>query len=114
MVLRGHGRRSDFGSLTAGAVLNAAVPVAAGVALAERPGDAASLGVVLAMVSVLLVSRESPSDADFRTHRLTTKVAMLTVASGVAFGLDFVMLHQAPVECGSGRCFSHARRPRCW
>ena len=24
---------------------------------------------------------------------------MLTVASGVAFELDFVMLHQAPVEC---------------
>ena len=51
------------------------------------------------MVSVLLVSRESPGDADFSTHRFTTKVAMLTVASGVAFGLDFVMLHQSPVEC---------------
>ncbi|GFG72759.1 membrane protein [Mycobacterium botniense] len=80
------------------AVLNAAVPVAVGVALGERPGDVASVGVVLAMVAVILVGRESPDDADVRTHRFTTKVAWLTAASGVAFGLDFVLLHQAPVE----------------
>ena len=81
------------------AVLNAAVPVAVGVALGERPGQTASAGVVLAMVAVILVSRESPADEDVRTHRFTSKVAWLTVGSGVAFGLDFVLLHQAPVEC---------------
>lgn len=81
------------------AVLNAAVPVAVGVALGERPGETASMGVVLAMVAVLLVSRESPADEDVRTHRFTSKVAWLTVGSGVAFGLDFVLLHQAPAEC---------------
>jgi drug/metabolite transporter (DMT)-like permease len=81
------------------AVLNAAVPVAVGVALGERPGETASVGVVLAMIAVILVSRESPADEDVRTHRFTSKVAWLTVGSGVAFGLDFVLLHQAPVEC---------------
>jgi drug/metabolite transporter (DMT)-like permease len=81
------------------AVLNAAVPVAAGVALGERPGETASMGVVVAMLAVILVSRESPADEDVRTHRFTTKVAWLTVGSGVAFGLDFVLLHQAPAEC---------------
>lgn len=81
------------------AVLNAAVPVAVGVALGERPGAIASLGVVLAMFAVLLVSRESPDDQDVRTHRFTSKVAWLTIGSGVAFGLDFVLLHQAPVAC---------------
>src|SRR6201997_4075268 len=81
------------------AVLNAAVPVAVGVALGERPGQIASLGVVLAMFAVILVSRESPADLDVRTHRFTSKVAWLTVGSGVAFGLDFVLLHQAPAEC---------------
>ena len=81
------------------AVLNAAVPVAAGVALGERPSDVASVGVVLAMIAVILVSREAPDDEGVRTYRFTTKVAWLTVASGVAFGLDFVLLHQAPVEC---------------
>lgn len=81
------------------AVLNAAVPVAAGVALGERPGETASMGVVVAMVAVILVGRESPADEDVRTHRFTSKVAWLTVGSGVAFGLDFVLLHQAPAEC---------------
>jgi drug/metabolite transporter (DMT)-like permease len=81
------------------AMLNAAVPVAVGVALGERPGAIASVGVVLAMFAVILVSRESPDDEDVRTHRFTSKVAWLTVGSGVAFGLDFVLLHQAPVEC---------------
>ena len=81
------------------AILNAAVPVAVGVALGERPGETASVGVVLAMLAVILVSRESPADEDVRTHRFTSKVAWLTVGSGVAFGLDFVLLHQAPAEC---------------
>ena len=81
------------------AILNAAVPVAVGVALGERPGETASAGVVLAMFAVILVSRESPADEDIRTHRFTSKVAWLTVGSGVAFGLDFVLLHQAPAEC---------------
>jgi drug/metabolite transporter (DMT)-like permease len=81
------------------AVLNAAVPVAVGVALGERPGETAAAGVALAMVAVILVSRESPADEDVRTHRFTSKVAWLTVGSGVAFGLDFVLLHQAPAEC---------------
>jgi drug/metabolite transporter (DMT)-like permease len=81
------------------AILNAAVPVAVGVALGERPGETASVGVALAMLAVILVSRESPADEDVRTHRFTSKVAWLTVGSGVAFGLDFVLLHQAPAEC---------------
>jgi uncharacterized membrane protein len=78
------------------AVLNAAVPVAVGVALRERPGETASVGLVLAILAVILVSRESPDDEDVRTHKFTSKVAWLTVGSGVAFGLDFVLLHQAP------------------
>lgn len=80
-------------------MLNAAVPVAVGVALGERPGATASVGVVLAMSAVMLVGRESADDEDVRTHRFTSKVAWLTIGSGVAFGLDFVLLHQAPVVC---------------
>ncbi|WP_343599774.1 EamA family transporter [Mycobacterium sp.] len=81
------------------AVINAAVPVAVGVAMGERPGETASMGVVLAMLAVILVSRESGSDPDVATHRFTSRVAWLTVGCGVAFGLDFVLIHQAPVEC---------------
>ncbi len=82
-------------------VLNAAVPVAVGIALGERPGQAASMGVVLAIVAVLLVSREAgEGGADgANAYRFTPKVAWLAVLAGSAFGLDLVFLHQAPHEC---------------
>jgi drug/metabolite transporter (DMT)-like permease len=79
------------------AVLNAAVPVAVGVALGERPGQAASVGVVLALVAVLLVSREAAVDG-VTPYRFTPKVAWLTVVAGSAMGLNLVFLHQAPHE----------------
>jgi drug/metabolite transporter (DMT)-like permease len=80
------------------AVLNAAVPVAAGVALGERPGPAASVGVVLALVAVMLVSREATVEGA-TPYRFTPKVAWLTVLAGSAMGLNLVFLHQAPHEC---------------
>lgn len=80
------------------AVLNAAVPVAVGVVLGERPGETASVGVVMAMVAVMLVSREATTDGA-TPYRFTPKVGWLTVLAGVAFGLDLVFLHQAPQEC---------------
>jgi drug/metabolite transporter (DMT)-like permease len=82
-------------------VLNAAVPVAVGIALGERPGQAASMGVVLAIVAVLLVSREAGDGGASSTspYRFTPKVAWLAILAGAAFGLDLVFLHQAPHEC---------------
>lgn len=83
------------------AVLVAAVPVGVGVALGERPSVLAGVGVVLALVAVVLVSRqaEGPADAD-GLHRFTVRVAWLTVGSGVAFGMNFVVLDQVPVAAG--------------
>jgi drug/metabolite transporter (DMT)-like permease len=80
------------------AVLNAAVPVAVGVGLGERPGQAASLGVGLALIAVLLVSREARVEGG-TPYRFTPKVAWLTVLAGSAMGLDVVFLHQAPHAC---------------
>jgi drug/metabolite transporter (DMT)-like permease len=80
------------------AVLTAVVPVAIGIAIGDRPGVVASAGIALAMVAVVLVSRESAADEDVQTHRFTTAVALLTIGSGVAFGLNFALMHQAPVE----------------
>jgi len=45
----------------------------------------------------VLVSREA-TDEDTTPHTFTASVAWLTVGSGVAFGLNFVLIHQAPVE----------------
>jgi drug/metabolite transporter (DMT)-like permease len=79
------------------AVLVAGIPVAVGLGLGERPGPVAWVGVVLALAAVVLVSREA-TDEDVTPHRFTAKVAWLTVGSGVAFGLNFVLIAQAPVE----------------
>ncbi len=77
------------------AVLNAAVPVAVGMAMGERPGPAAFVGVVLALISVMLVSREATGDGQ-TPYRFTPRVAWLTVLAGSAMGLNLVFLHQAP------------------
>jgi drug/metabolite transporter (DMT)-like permease len=79
------------------AILVAAIPVSVGVAMGERPGFIAAIGIVLALIAVVLVSREA-TDEDVAPHRFTSKVAWLTVGSGVAFGLNFVLISQAPVE----------------
>jgi drug/metabolite transporter (DMT)-like permease len=79
------------------AMLTAAVPVGVGVALGDRPGLVAAVGIGLAMVAVVLVSRQA-TDEDVTPHRFTTTVAALTIGSGLAFGLNFALIHQAPVE----------------
>jgi drug/metabolite transporter (DMT)-like permease len=91
----GSGPISVVSPLTA--ILVAAIPVGVGLALGERPGPIAGVGAVLALVAVVLVSREI-TDKDVTPHHFTTKVAWLTVGAGVAFGLNFVLIAQAPPE----------------
>lgn len=79
------------------AILVAAIPVGVGLSLGERPGAIAAVGVVVALAAVVLVSREA-TDEDVATHRFTRKVAWLTVGSGVAFGMNFALIAQAPAE----------------
>jgi drug/metabolite transporter (DMT)-like permease len=79
------------------AILVAGIPVGAGLVLGERPGAIAAVGVVLALIAVVLVSRQA-TDEDVTPHKFTAKVAWMTVGSGVAFGLNFVLIHQAPVD----------------
>ncbi len=81
------------------AVLVAGIPVLVGVAIGERPAMLAFVGILLALVAVVLVSRESPDDTTEeitggRRLRFTKTVAWLTVGSGVAFAFAFVCLHQ--------------------
>ncbi len=79
------------------AILVAGIPVGVGLALGERPGAIALVGALLALIAVVLVSREA-TDEDVTPHRFTVKVAWLTVGAGVAFGMNFVILDQVPVE----------------
>ncbi|MFB8278825.1 EamA family transporter [Nocardia colli] len=87
------------------AVLVAGVPVLVGLVIGERPGLLAFIGIAFALVSVLLVSRESPDAVTEeitggRELRFTKKVALLTVGSGLAFGFMFVFLHQTAASSG--------------
>jgi drug/metabolite transporter (DMT)-like permease len=79
------------------AILVAGVPVGVGMAMGERPTLVADIGIVIALLAVYLVSRDA-SDEDVTPHRFTKKVAWLTVGSGLLFGLNFVLIHQAPHE----------------
>jgi drug/metabolite transporter (DMT)-like permease len=79
------------------AILVAGVPVGVGVALGERPSGVAYAGIVVALLAVVLVSREAEGEQD-RPHRFTKQVAWMTVGSGLAFGLNFVLIDQAPAE----------------
>ncbi len=79
------------------AILVAGIPVGVGLVLGERPGVVAGVGVALALAAVVLVSREA-TDEDVTPHRFTKKVAWLTVGAGIAFGLNFVLIAQAPPE----------------
>jgi len=91
----GSGPISVISPLTA--ILAAGLPLGVGLALGERPGAIAGVGAVLALVAVVLVSREA-TDEDVRPHRFTRSVAWLTVGAGLGFGLNFVLLAQAPHE----------------
>ncbi|RJO75371.1 DMT family transporter [Nocardia panacis] len=83
------------------AVLVAGIPVLVGLGLGERPGAPAIGGIALALIGVLLVSRESPGEAtDSSGPRFNRRVALLTVGSGLAYGFAFVFLHET--SGGSG------------
>ena len=89
----GSGAISVVSPLTA--VLAAGVPLTVGLAMGERPGVSAGVGVVLALAAVVLVSREA-TDEDIHPHRFTPTVAWLTLGAGLGFGMNYVLLHQAP------------------
>lgn len=96
-VALGAGPMSVVSPLTA--VLVAGLPVLAGLALGERPTALALVGAVVAVVAVVLVSRE-PETVTGEHKPFTRRVALLTVASGVAFAAYFVLLDR--VATGTG------------
>ncbi|GAA1737847.1 EamA-like transporter family protein [Dietzia kunjamensis subsp. schimae] len=78
------------------AVLAAAVPLAFGLAAGERPAPAAGAGMALALVATVLVSMESRDGSSALHGRLTRRLLVLTVFSGLAFAAFFVLLAQVP------------------
>jgi drug/metabolite transporter (DMT)-like permease len=97
------------------AVLSALVPLTTGIALGERPGAAAWVGIVLAFVAVVLFSRhadtpaepDAPPDALDEVPRtgaarpsLTANVLVLSTLAGLGFGSFFVALDKVSDDSG--------------
>jgi len=78
-------------------VLSAALPVAAGVLFGERPDALAWTGIVLALVAVVLVSREHEA----RPHgRVAARPVLMAIGAGCGFGGFFVFLSRAQGDSG--------------
>lgn len=85
------------------------VPILAGLLLGDRPGITALLGIAVAIVAVLLITRERPASE----HHAPAgrQVLLLSLGGGAIFGLFFVLLHQTSAAAGlwplvAARCAS--------
>lgn len=70
------------------AVVTGAVPVVAGVALGERPGFVAWIGIALALPAIVLISREH---VDVPV-KLTRPVLVAALVAGASFGVFYVLI----------------------
>jgi drug/metabolite transporter (DMT)-like permease len=75
-------------------LLSAAVPVVAGIGGGERPNAAALAGIVMALLAVALLSRES-TPATERSPRAPSRGVGLALMAGLGFGLFFLTLDSA-------------------
>jgi uncharacterized membrane protein len=103
------------------AVCAVIVPVGAAVAFGERPGTGAAAGIALAIVAIVLVSRQSTSALPLRRDDATNSFLQkrtvaswrrggeiagdarsiaIALASGVAIGLFFLALAQSGADAG--------------
>lgn len=84
------------------AVCAVAIPVLSGFLLGERPGAFATAGIVLAIVAIVLVSRQATpaGDSSSRTATGLAPGLMLALLSGVAIGLFFLSLARTSGNAG--------------
>jgi drug/metabolite transporter (DMT)-like permease len=76
-------------------LLVAGLPLLVGIWWGDRPGPLALVGAAVAVVAVVLVSRQENTAVDEGSPaRFTPKVAWLTAGSGTAFAVYFVLLDQ--------------------
>jgi drug/metabolite transporter (DMT)-like permease len=76
------------------AVIAAAVPVTGGLIAGERPGGIALIGIVIALVAIVLVSRAGPMG------RPAPGPLLAAVGSGIGFGLFFLCVSGIQEEAG--------------
>lgn len=76
------------------AVTSAVVPVAAGLALGERPGPVVLAGVGLTVVAGLLIGMEPPETAE-PTSSASGRGILTAVGAGLGIGMSLVLLERA-------------------
>jgi len=83
------------------AVIGAAIPAVVGLLQGDRPGTAAYLGMVLAVVAIVTVGLEprAPTD-DSRHQKVSTRALLLAIASGIGIGGFMAVISQAPDDSG--------------
>lgn len=82
-------------------LLVAGLPLGVGVLWGDRPGPLALAGAGLAVVAVVLVSRQENTAVDeLCPVRFTTRVAWLTAGAGIAYGVYFVLLDRVGSDTG--------------
>ncbi len=77
------------------------VPILAGVLQGERPGTAAVVGIAVALVAVILITREGDDvSVTGERARAGVEVVATALAAGALFGLFFVCLHGTGDDAG--------------
>lgn len=85
--------------VTAG--VGAIVPALFGLATGDRPSAAASLGVLIALTAIFIVSRTPRGSAgDTPRARIGSKGMPEALAAGIGFGAFFILLSQAAPDSG--------------
>ena len=87
------------------AVCAVAIPVLVSMLQGERPGPLAVAGILLGIVSIVLVSQQTASDAPASTARSARSFGLppgvaIALVSGVAIGFFFLSLAQTAPEAG--------------
>ncbi|MGH2775690.1 MAG: EamA family transporter [Actinomycetota bacterium] len=90
------------------AVLAAAIPLSFALAVGERPGSMALIGVVLGLVAVVLISSSpepdsaaaAPETAPLASMRAGGRGIVEALGAGTGFGLFFILLERTPGESG--------------
>ena len=80
-------------------LLVAGLPLGFGILTGERPGPVALAGAAIAILAVVLVSRQQPSIMDPAVP-FTGRVAWLTAGAGAAFAVYFVLLDRVGLYTG--------------
>ena len=88
------------------AVLSAAIPLSFGLAVGERPGSVALIGVIVGLIAVALISSSpEPHSSDDSADPLPSTArrgrgVAEALGAGLGFGLFFILLERAPEESG--------------